>query len=53
MKAGNSSDTYVEVLEGVDEGDQVVLNPPTTIEMPPESAAGERAASTDEAAAAA
>ena len=59
VKAGNSSDTYVEVLEGVDEGDQVVLNPPTTIEMlplvmvAPESAAGEGAASTDEAAAAA
>jgi len=35
ITTGNASDVYIEVLSGINEGDQVVLNPPTTIEMLP------------------
>lgn len=35
VKTGNASDTYIEIFDGLKEGEKVVLSPPTTIETLP------------------
>lgn len=35
VKTGNASDTYIEIFDGLKEGEKIVLSPPTTIETLP------------------